>query len=154
MLNFSEITEALEGQIESYLAGLASPSATRYFVKRSEYINHNKDKTPWIGIYRGNLSYEPRSIGNSLCNWRAIPRVRVVVQGASTRSGEEAENHCENYTQEVLEAILSDYTIGGTVETITGFDIESTFDRESSKRTFFHMNIITVTLQAKSGRAA
>lgn len=154
MINFSVITQALETQIETHLASLISDgaaAASRYYVKRSNYINGNVAKTPWIGIYRGAVSYEPRSIGRSNCNWRATPTIRVVVQAASRKSGEQAEERCEAYTQEVLNGILSDYSIGGTVETITGFNVEPTFQEDDNASLHFHMNIITVTVIAKAG---
>lgn len=128
------------------------PIKQKYMVTHAEYLNNDPDKCPWIGIYRGDSDYEPRSISShsSGKKWRAQPSIDIKIQASSGRSGADAEEKLEEYIAEVMDIILSNPKLSGTVSTITGFNIVYSFNEEASESVYFNMATITVNVEART----
>jgi len=149
MKNFSTITDAVVEQLKNWLN--VNGSASNYRVKNSVYVNHNPDLTPWIGVYRGPVTYTPHTIGKSLSNWQGTLKLRILVQAYSAKSGAEAEERSEAYVNEVLDGLLSDYQLGGTVETLDNITVDYAYLETDSETLFYHQAEITVDLVVRSG---
>lgn len=138
MINLSTITKALHTQLSNSIpvANLFSSIAL------GEVINSDPSRAPWMGIYRGKTTYEPRTLG-SMNNWEAFPSLIIIIQAVDLRSAEECEKTLEGYVKTVMDAIIKDTTIEGTVDIITGFEIEPGYiETERSTMHFQATNII------------
>jgi len=121
MINLSIITKALQDQLNNNVQIREILNGQE--VVRGELINMDVNRTPWIGVYRGNVKYEPRTLG-SMNNWEASPSVKVIIQAVHLESAEQCEVDLEGYVQNVLDAVIADTTIGGTIDMITSYDVE------------------------------
>lgn len=145
MLNMSDITKAVVALIEG------SPSATEYLVKRGDYINDDPHETPWVGVYRSKLGLTPLTIGRGSKKWNGDVSILVIAQQASMKSGDEAEDRLEAMQKIILEIIDADPTLGGTVQTVVGYDIEYTYKENERESIYFHEALITISARAKTG---
>ena len=146
MINMCTVNTALEELLNSELPD-------EYKIVRAEHVNKDPGRCPWVGIYRGSSQYTPRAMAshNSGKKWTANPGVRILIQAASGLSGKQAEERLEEYIAAVMDdVILQNPTISGTVRTITGFDIEYSFNEETENTMFYHMATIDIKLEART----
>lgn len=153
MINTATVTAAVVAQLKAGLpaqtdAGLDYRDA---LITRREYVNRNPGLTPWIGVYPRRRSLAPRTLGNTATMWQATFEITVVVQATSRRSGEGAEDLLEEYHADVLAALESDRTLGGTVDMIVGYQTEYSYVETESESLFFQEALITLTAEAKTG---
>jgi len=124
MINVSTITASLETTFKAdpTLATDGFRSAT---IKRGEYVNMDPDLTPWLGIYRTRVGYNPRSLGRgNNCEWQGEVTIRLLIQASHTQGGDDCETRLEQYVKDVLDATWSDPTWAGVVDMVTGIDVE------------------------------
>lgn len=88
-------------------------------IERSPLLNEDPSKSPWIGIYRSNSVFKPRTLGYGPAARYQSTEVVLVVQVANAQDGEACEDEIEDYLSEVLLAIFSNPTLNGLVSTIT-----------------------------------
>ncbi len=148
MINFSDITKAVE---EILIHGLKQKSAD-YRVKRSAYINMDHSLTPWVGIYRGTLEYNPATLGSDLNSWKGLLKLRLVVQSSSgsDNGGEQAEERLEEYVQDVLNVMLADKQWGNTVAMVVGISIEYSYNETESESLYFQEAHITLDAEVRT----
>lgn len=143
MINLSNITKALTEQLNNNVA-------VRDFINnkvlQGELINNDPNQAPWIGVYRGKTSYEPRTLG-SMDNWEAFPKVKIIVQATDLRSAVECELALEGYVEAILRAIIADTTLGGTVDMINSYDVEPGYMETESTTLHFQAASITLNLE-------
>ena len=144
MIDLSIITKALQDQLNSNIGVIEFLRNST--VIRGEFINDDPNQTPWAGIYRGKVTYEPRTLG-SMNNWEAKPTVRIIIQASDLRSAEDCETALEGYVKTVMDAIIEDTTIGGTVDIITGFDVEVGYIETDRSNMHFQGASITLHLE-------
>jgi len=144
MINLSTILKALQAQLSSNV------DVTEIFKKdkitRGQYINNDPSRCPWLGIYRGTTDFEPRTLG-SVNNWEAFPKAKIIVQAISYKSGEQAEELLEGYVEAVMDAVLTDTSIGNTVDMVTGMQVEYGYNEEVRETVYFQSAIITFNLE-------
>ena len=147
MINFHTITKAIRTQ-------LANDAAVSAFMNREitigEYINVDPDIVPWMGIYRGKVTYTPRTLGVNASSWEATPQVRIIVQATSFKSGEDCELLLEDYVEKTIDAIWADPTIGNTVDMLVGYEVEYGYNETDRETIYFQSAIITLDLEAKT----
>lgn len=143
MINASEKTKALETILNNGLAD-------NYTVERSEYINMDQARTPWVGIYRGTLTYDTATLGRGANNWKAQFDIRLIVQAATYESGEVAEELLEEYIKEVLDLVVADKTFSSTIGMVTGIDINYSYNEVESESLYFQNAEITVTTEVRT----
>ena len=142
MINLSLVTKALQEQLNN------DPNVRDIIgidkeVVRGEMINMDVNQAPWIGIYRGDVKYEPRTLG-SMNNWEAFPTVKIIVQASDLRSAENCEDNLESYVKTIIDAIISDTTINGTVDMINSYSIEAGYIE--TERSNIHFQGASITL--------
>ena len=139
-MNLSIITKALAKQLDedpdvaAFMGGRA--------VVRDEPVNESPNVPPWIGVYKGKVTFEPRTLGYN--SDEAMPSPRVVVQAASMKSGEDCGDKLESYVNTVIAAIRSDKTIGGTVDVVTSLAVE--YGYVETDRTTMHLQTAILTI--------
>lgn len=145
MINFSDITKAVENQLTK------APTTNQYRIQRGSRLNNDPSYTPWVGIYRGRIEYEPRTLGRGARNWKDIIEIRLVVQATDIETGDKAEEELEKAIKDVLDAMETDRTIGGTVNVINGYTIDNySFAETESETLSFQQAEITITAEARS----
>lgn len=143
MIDASVITKAMH---QLLINGLPNS----YNIERSEYINFDPDRVPYVGIYRGQLKYSPHTLGRDLSSWRADFTITLVVQAASINTGGEAESRLEKYLQEVLDIVVADKTIGGTVAIIKDIEINYSYNMEESGTMYFHAAEVDILTEVRT----
>ena len=117
MINAATITKAMQTLL---IAALPST----YKVERGVYVNMDADYVPWVGVYRGSLVYDPATLGNASSSWRAEFTIKLIIQASNANeSAENTEDDLETYLKAVLDAVMADKTIGGTVAMVQGVNV-------------------------------
>lgn len=147
MLNFAEITAALEATLK------ADPnlSAAGFIIKRGDVVNVDPDQCPWCGIYRTRQDYDPRALGQSNPGaWQGTLTVRLIVQ-ATHMQPDACEDRLEGYLQDVLDAVWSDPTWTATVDMVTGIEVAYTYLETDSATIYYQAALVTITAEASTG---
>ena len=88
MINFSDITKAVKKILDTDIEVSGFMGNKKSII--GEIINYDPNQVPWIGIYRGKTTYEPRTLG-SIGNWEGMPSLKIIVQHSDLHSGEKCE---------------------------------------------------------------
>lgn len=143
MINLSTVTKALQEQLNN---NVGVKNFIKNEVVRGEMVNVDPNQVPWVGVYRGKVNYFPRTLG-SMNNWEAEPSVRVIVQNTDLRSAAACEEELEEYVQAILNAVITDTTIGGTVDIIKDFNVEVGYLETDRNSIYFQGAVITFNLE-------
>lgn len=114
MIDTSTITERLRLQLFQWPA-LADTGAR---VESNEPINEDTNRCPWIGLYQVRQSFPLRTLGVSTGFRRHNITLAIVLTASSIVSGRDCELRMEALVKGVMDALLSDVSIGGTVDVI------------------------------------
>lgn len=146
MLDMSKITAAIVKQLK------ADPELIKLNanISRNRYINMNPDNTPWIGVYKNNVKYDPRSLGRHSTSFKAAPDLRIVAQMGGLDEVA-VEDNLELLVQRTLNALWADPTFYNQVDMITGFDIQYSFEESNSEAQYFQWAVISVKLEVSTG---
>lgn len=102
--------------ISSYTTALASVLSTAlplYEIERSERINFDPGRCPWIGVYPGPVESTPKTLGAGNSRWSNAAELQFVVQTASySDEGQEASDQLEGIVGTALQAIDLDLSLG------------------------------------------
>ena len=147
MIDISKLTENLYGQIKSN----ASIISDGVKVSVGEYVNMNENNAPWVGIYKGNVDYEPRSMGKHAASWGGTLTVKVVIQEYHGKSGFECEKRLGKLVNNIMNAVWADPTIGGVVDMLTDISEEYIYNENDSKSVHFQWAILSLTFENRTG---
>jgi len=123
MINVSEITAELLTVLKAD-ADVSAALGKNIF--RNVYINENPNRTPWLGVYRNTLKYDPYTLGGSN-NWKGRVGVRLVVQYSSMKDGEDAENKHEALIHKVLTAVYRTPRLNSKTDALVEATVEYAF---------------------------
>lgn len=141
MMNYKTVLDALEALLRDNLTG--------YIITRNRQRNDDPNiaatNKGWIGIYRGNIEYEPARIGTGN-NWDTKLYPKIEIQTASTKN-ETAEDKLNNAEQEILNLLDSNKKISNTVGMTNGYSIE--YQVNTGVKDFYHLSAI-ITINAQS----
>ncbi len=126
-IDVSEITRALQNQLKVY------PALADVPVTRGEDRNLDPSGCPWIGIYRLNAVYAQRTMGYGGGVRDQRVRLLILIQAADQSSGEACEETLEALIKHVVDAVLSDTTLGATVGAVEDFEVDyASYDRSGN----------------------
>ena len=117
------------GDVQSALGGLLSqwPSLMDYGdrleIQHGESFPETENRCPWIGVYCIRHELPIRTIGMGSGMRRQEMTFWVVCKEASPNSGNECAEKLENLVQGAASAILSDTSLGGTVDAVTNMTV-------------------------------
>lgn len=144
MINAVTITDAVKTLLTNALG-------SNYTITRGQYINMDYEKTPWVGVYKGDLEYDPETLGRGSNSWKAEFEVRIIVQSSNiSNDHEKAEDELEGYIKEILDAIMDDKTLGGTVLMTTGVRVTYSYNETNSEDIYFQNAEITLTAEVRT----
>ena len=145
MINVADITSGVITQLSNDV----DVAAVFKFIERAEYINTDPSRTPWCGVYRQQLTFDPRTLGRGAQNWLAQVHLDIVVQ-AHADGGLKAEDALGDALQRVLAALINDLTFGGTVEMIKQYSVEFDYQRTDSATLDFQQAIISLQAEVRA----
>lgn len=117
-------------------------------VDLNEPFNTDPNRTPWVGVYFGDVNLEPYRV--SQCDpWQAFYSMRVFVQGASFENGQNAHDEMDRTLTHVITAINSNRTLDGTVRIVNGMTIEP-FQRDIEDEQWMFTNEILVQAEVEA----
>lgn len=115
--NLSTITKAIEEALKN-ADGLQDAT-----IERSAEMNQDPARCPWVSVYRMGVRYPTRSLGMGSGFRRHRVEMAVFVQESDGSSGADCEDRLEDLIVKVVSVLLSDPTLGGTVDTVDDFEI-------------------------------
>lgn len=142
--NLSEITSALRDQIQNFESVISITDGMT--IGKSEVVNEDVSNCPWCCVYRSSQTISPYTLGGSYDN---DPILRIIIQAASFKSGEDCEDILESYVKEIVEAITSDTTIQETVDIVSSIEIAYGFINSDEHDAYFQSAIIEVNIKGE-----
>jgi len=139
MINVTVITKALQAIFK------ASEDAQDFkAIERSNIPNRDMGHTPWLGIYRSKVEYDPHTIGSGR-SWKAQVEIILLLQVATFESGEASEELLEEQLQKVQQILLAKKKVGNTVDQLVSMSVEYFFNNESDESFNYQQAEVTVT---------
>jgi hypothetical protein len=92
-------------------------------IERDAELNEIPGRCPWIGVYRMGVSYPQRTLGLGAGFRGQRVELAIFMQQSDATSGEECGERLEALIVDVLSVLLSDPTLGGSVDTIDNFEV-------------------------------
>jgi len=144
MINVSDITKTLFDILGDNLEG--------YEITRNRGLNVDISQPlvqghGWIGIYKETMSYEPLTLGGKYM--LATIQIKVELQCSSAISGEDAEDKLQTAEKEIMDILIENKTIAGTVDMTMSYDIEYEYNYDI-ETIYFNSAVITLELQKKT----
>jgi len=93
-------------------------------IEVAEQINEDTGRCPWVGIYPARSAFPPRGAGFGAGFRYQNPEVFVVCQEQHANDGRACLEKLGELVKAVTGAILSDFSLKGTVQMTTDFDVE------------------------------
>ena len=144
MINITNITKALQ-TIFTDAVSIQDFAA----IERGNIPNRDMSHTPWLGIYRRKVEYDPFSIGGSR-SWKAQVEIGILLQVASFADGEDVEDKLEAQLQNVQEVLLANKKVNSTVDQLIGMSVEYFFNDEDDESYTFQQAEIVVTYEVRT----
>lgn len=140
MIDVSDIVKAFTDMLNSN-ADFISELYTGE-VYRGDYVNMDPDRTPWAGVYKGTVSFEPRTLG-SINNWEAKPNIRLIIQTTDLASAEKCEDALNALIKKAVDVVNDDMTLKNTVDMVVGFNVEYGYIETELDTLHFQSAIVT-----------
>lgn len=140
-IDASTVLEAVRMQLAAWpdIATLQGP------ITRGEPINQDSNKCPWIGVYPVGEDYPSRTLGFGAGYRTQQIGVVVVVQASSRDSGQVCQDQLEGMKQAAISALLSDPSLGGTVDVIDQFSVRYATAAQQAGEPYFQSAAINFT---------
>ena len=150
MINRATVSKAIVALLQDKLPP-TTDNGEGYTVERADFAETNPDAAPWIGVYRDGVKYDPATLGDGARNLHAEALFRIIVMASSPVGGADCEDQLMEYEVDVLTALRTDCTLGGTVDMVTGLGVDDSFDEFVADSLHVQFAIITLTAETRSG---
>lgn len=114
-------------------------------MQRSERINKDPAKCPWLGVYRVRATYPSRTLGAGSGFRQQKLEYILIAQAANGRSGQDCEETLELLVRRVLSALLSDPTLNGLVQTFEDLEVRYPSYQQTASNQYMQTALIYVT---------
>ena len=152
-INISSITLAIEEMLKN------NQDLEHVMISRAEPINDDPANCPWIGIYRREHRYKPRTLGAGAGQRMFEGDIVIAIQETSLADGAACEDLLDALVKVVIDLILTDPTITSLVEmtntlTLT-YSYDSLFpttnDEDNLYEHYFQTAYLQMTMEARTG---
>jgi len=116
-------------------------------VELNEQFNRDINKTPWVGVYGGEIAVLPHR-AQITQPWIITFEIPIYVQGASFDNGQEAADILDRTLTPVLTAINSNRALGSTVDLIREWEI-TPFDRDIDDNNYFYTDELLLRAEVR-----
>jgi hypothetical protein len=137
------VLEALQAMLKAFPALISIDGGNR--VDLGEEVNVDPDKAPWIGLYSIKAQYPIRTLGMGNGFRSQREGIAVVVQNVSRTSGKECRKQLGVLQKAVIDCILTDTSIGGTMDVVDDFQVSYATVANQGKQVSFQSAVITFT---------
>lgn len=148
MIDFSVQTKALTALLQ------AAATLSTCNIERSNRINYDPGRCPWIGVYPGNLETAPKTLSNSTATWASTGEMQVVIQTMTyEENGAAASDELETLIDTVLAVVSANLTLGVTGTRVTRVSREYRYvvmDDDESGSLFFPQVVLKLFLDIRS----
>jgi hypothetical protein len=144
MIHVDSVTAALAG----LLAADPVLVSSGFTVQEGEALNGGLNLTPWVGVYHGNLSVDPRTIGGPQ-PWQGELELLLYVQDGSQSSGEDAARRLNRAQAAVLDVLREHPTLSDAVLIWTGLEI-SPYRRDVQNDSWLFTNEVLLRTQVRA----
>jgi hypothetical protein len=148
MIDFSVQTKALTALLQ------AATTLGTCNIERSNRINYDPGRCPWIGVYPGNLETAPKTLSNSTATWANTGEMQVVIQTMTyEENGAAASDELETLIDTVLAVVSANLTLGVTGTRVTRVSREYRYivmDDDESGSLFFPQVVLKIFLDIRS----
>jgi fumarylacetoacetate (FAA) hydrolase family protein len=144
MIHVDSVTAAVTG----LLAADAVLVSSGFVLQEGEALNASLSLTPWVGVYAGNLTVDPHTLGGPQ-PWQGDLELHLYVQDGSQVSGQNATQRLSRAQAAVLDVLRANPTLGGTVLMWTGLSI-APYKRDVATDTWLFTNEILLRAQVRA----
>lgn len=123
VMNFATISKALIKMLEEdeYVGG------ADVTIERSAEPNEDLVENGWVGVFRADQNFTPHTIGTGHQGmFQQEPRLVLILQVSDTTNPQDCEDKLESLVENVVNVVLNDVTLRGTVGTITNVSVATT----------------------------
>jgi hypothetical protein len=117
-VNVAEVQAGLGELLKNWPALMDMTSLT---IQHGERIADSETQCPWLGVYCVGVTYDIRTLGMGAGMRYQRMQFWIVCVEQSPNSGSECTQKLEALVQSANSAVLSDTSLGGTVQTIEEF---------------------------------
>lgn len=114
-------------------------------VTRGEEVNESPDLAPWCGIYPLGDDFPIRTLGVGNGFRQQRQAIAIIVQNVSRTSGAECQDVLGQMQKAIVDCILSDTSIGGTMDIVDDFSVSYSAPAQQAKTTSFQSSVIKFT---------
>lgn len=147
MLDISTLTKALETLLSD------NSTTGQFTIERSQRINSDPGRMPWLGIYPGTATTAPHVLGRSNQAWLENVELQIVCQTNDYNDdGAAASDALEVLLKYVMDAVNANLTLGVNGARVVGARREYRYnvtDDDGSGSLFLPWAIITLTLEVR-----
>jgi hypothetical protein len=144
MIHVDSVTSAVTG----LLGADAVLVSSGFTVQEGEALNASLSHTPWVGVYPGQLTVAPRTLGGAP-PWQADLELLLYVQDGSLSSGQDATRRLGRAQAAVLDALRQHPTLGGAVLLWSELTV-TPYKRDLLNDTWLFMNEILLRAQVRA----
>lgn len=145
MINVAELTKTIQKVLKEHPTLLDLKN-----VERGEYVNFDPGACPWLGVYRTDVEYAPRALGNHSKSWEVSITIKLVLQ-VYGKDGPTAEEELENLIHRVLSVMLTDLTVKQVVQMLRTMRVQYSYDETESKTMDFQWAFVTLVYETRTG---
>ena len=148
-VNVSVVTKA----VEQMLNDDPSVGGQGALIERSAPLREEATSDGWVGIYRSQVKHVARALGMSAAQRMSRVLLMLVVRESAQSSGADCEDNLEDLVQRVLQTLLSDPSLKGTVQMLD--EVVVNYDRyeKDSDDVFNQSATLFITALAPTGVA-
>ena len=144
MIHVNSVTSALFTLMSSDSVLVSSG----FTVQEGEAFNRDINHTPWVGLYYGEMTIDPHTLGGDR-PWQAQIDLFLYVQAGSHLSGQEVTRALARSQSRVLDAVNADKTLGGAVQMLDSITV-APFRRDIHENTWLFTNEIVLKASLRS----
>lgn len=144
MINLSTVTKAVEALFKD------APTLKTYTVVRGKYINDDPGISKWIGIYKGSIKSRPKTIGRGVAGFKSEMTIKIIVQAYGVVHTIDIDSLLDERIDLVTDVIDENKNLGGTVDSVVGYDVEYRYSEGDDITMAFQLAIITISMEKRA----
>ena len=120
-----------------------------FTIRAEEEVSMDTNNYPWLGIYKGSLSIDPRSIGKGSRNKRLTGVIRLFLKVASSDT-KTASNKMDENLSYLLDALDDEYErdkFNSKVSNWNGYDVDYDYDVDDESTMYIQTASITLRFE-------
>jgi len=144
--DISAITKALKDLLNN------DQDFEHVMVSRAEPINDDPANCPWVGIYRRDLEFNPRTLGMTSGHRDYRGNIVLIVQASSLASGASCEDELDAMVKNIVDSVLTDPTIRSSIEMLHEVVVSYSYDSASDDdyEAYHQSAFIQLTVEGKT----